>query len=160
MFEVGDRVFCPLRGSGVVEAIEERTMLDEAKEYCIIQLQGSNMTVMVPTDRLNDSRFRPISNRNLVEAVFKYFEEKEEPEDMSLPSKERIKVNQAKLSNGTLADCGEVVKCLTFAQKEKSLNNNERAMLLDARKLLSDEISMIQAIPQEQVVEKIDKILG
>ncbi|MBC8581811.1 CarD family transcriptional regulator [Zhenhengia yiwuensis] len=39
MFEIGEIVFCPLRGSGVIEAIERRTMLGETREYVIIQMK-------------------------------------------------------------------------------------------------------------------------
>lgn len=160
MFQVGDQVFCPMRGSGVVEAREERVMLNEKREYFIIQMQSSDMTFMVPTDRVILSGFRLISDEATADAVLSTFASKEVTMDQTTPLKQRVKQNQAKMSSGLLMDCGEVVRDLTCIKKNKSLNASESSMLMEARRLLLEEISMIKCISKQQASELIDKLLA
>lgn len=160
MFQVGDQVFCPMRGSGIVEAIEDRLMLDQVKEYFIIQLQSSNMTIMVPIDKVALSRFRHISDAATADRVLATLAERDIVIDDTVPVKQRLKNNQVKLSAGTLDDCAQVVRDLTHIQKEKPLNAGERAMLMDSRKLLLDEITMIKDLSKEDATAMIDELLG
>lgn len=160
MFEVGDQVFCPMRGSGIVEAIEERQMIGEKQEYFIIQMQDSSMTIMVPTDRVNKSKFRFISDADTVDKVLATFAKENTSFDPSIPQKQRMKDNQAKLSSGTFAEYGEVVRDLMTIQKEKPLNASENSILMDARRLFLDELSLIKALSKEEAITLLDKLLA
>ncbi|MGL6173178.1 MAG: CarD family transcriptional regulator [Cellulosilyticaceae bacterium] len=159
MFQVGDQVFCPMRGSGIVEAIEEREMLGNIQEYFIIKLTTSGMTVMIPTEGTIKSKFRLISDTKLAEEVLDTLSDEENPIDKLVSIKERLKINQVKLKAGTFADCGEVIKSLTCFQKIKALNNSERVLLMDARKLFIDELSLIKAISKEEANSMLDSLL-
>ncbi len=160
MFEIGDQVFCPLRGCGKIEAIEKRTMLGEEKEYYIIQMVMAKMTVMVPIDKIETSGFRHISNEETAKKVLDFIADKSQDLTKSTPLKERLKENNAKLASGRLEDYGQVIKELTARQKEKSLNSSENTMLLEARKLLIDEISMIKVVPRHEVTAMLDSLLA
>ena len=160
MFQVGDQVFCPMRGSGIVEAIEERQMIGEKQEYFIIQMQDTDMTIMVPTDRVNKSKFRYISDEETVNEVLATFSKKNISFDPSIPQKQRVKDNQAKLSSGTFAEYGEVVRDLMTIQKEKPLNASENSILMDARRLFLDELRVIKEISKEEAMTLLDKLLA
>lgn len=160
MFQVGDLVFCPMRGCGTVEAIEERSMLDQIQEYFIIQLNSSSMTIMVPTDRVRTSRFRHISDVSTADAVLSILGNKNVILDTAIPPKQRFKHYQAKLISGSLEEYGEVIRDLTYIQKGKSLNSGERSILMDAKKLLLDEISTIKQISKEQAHSMLNKLLA
>ncbi|MEG0012601.1 MAG: CarD family transcriptional regulator [Cellulosilyticaceae bacterium] len=160
MFKVGDRVFCPMRGCGVVEVIEERTMLDKVQEYFIIKIFTGNMTVMVPTDRISSSRFRPIGDLPTAEAVLSTIAEKNVQIDEVIPVKQRFKNNTVKISSGSLEEYAEVIRDLSHIQKSKPLNAGERSMLMDARKYLVDEISLIKDVSKDQVNCLLDSLLA
>ncbi len=48
MFKIGDKIVYPMHGAGVIETIEERSILDEKQSYYIIKMPGE-VKVMVPT---------------------------------------------------------------------------------------------------------------
>lgn len=48
MFDVGDSVFYPMHGVGIVERIEEKDMLGERAKYYILRFITSKLTAMVP----------------------------------------------------------------------------------------------------------------
>lgn len=160
MFKVGESVFCPMRGSGIVEAIEERTMLNEVNEYFVIHMKSPDLTMMVPTDRITVSGFRAISDESVVEQAMSILKNKEIDIDYSLDIKQRIKQNQEKLSSGLFVECSEVVRDLALMEHEKALNNSERMILMQAKRLLLDELTVIRDISDEEAEQLIDKLLA
>ncbi len=160
MFKIGDKVFCPLRGAGIVETIEERKMLDEIKEYIIIKLQSSNTTVMIPIDRVEDSGFRMVSDEAMISEVFEQLSDKETAINASAVLKQRMKVNKERLMAGSLSDYGEVIRELTHIQRGKALNASENAMLMEARKFLADELSLIKSISMQEATKLLDEALA
>ena len=53
MFKVGDKIVYPMHGAGVIETIEERSILDEKQSYYIIKMPGE-VKVMVPTAKAEE----------------------------------------------------------------------------------------------------------
>ena len=51
MFQIGDLVCYPMHGVGVVEAIEEQTILGETAQYYRLRFTIGRMTAMVPVER-------------------------------------------------------------------------------------------------------------
>ena len=37
MFQIGDKVFYPMHGAGVIKAIEEKEILGKKQSYCVIE---------------------------------------------------------------------------------------------------------------------------
>lgn len=160
MFKIGDKVFCPLRGAGIVETIEERMMLNETKEYIIVQLQTSNTTVMIPVDRVEASGFRMVSDKTAIDEVFEQLSDKDMVIKTSSVLKERMKLNKERLMSGGLSDYGDVIRDLTHIQRGKALNASENAMLMEARKFLADELSLIKSISIQEATQLLDEALA
>lgn len=159
MFKVGETIFCPIRGSGIVEAIEARTMLGESKEYVIIHMKSPELMMMIPTDRLVSSGFRNVNDEAEADKVLSILEKKEIEVDYSVDIKQRVKQNQAKLSSGSFIQCSEVVRDLSHMEHIKTLNNSEKTMLMQAKRLLVDEFSIIKQISDTEASEAIDQLL-
>lgn len=159
MFKIGEVVFCPKRGIGVVEAVETRTMLDESKEYMIVRMKSPELTMMIPTDRIDISGFRAINNMEEAEKVALVLTNKQVQVDHSMDIKKRIKQNQEKLSSGSFLECSEVVRDLTCMEKIKSLNNSERTLLMQAKKFLIDEFAVIKQMSNQEAECAIDRLL-
>lgn len=160
MFKVGDKVVCPMRGCGIVETVEDRKMSDQVQEFTVIKILNSSMTITLPTERLSNSRFRLISDSSTMEDALEMLSEKVTLANDALSAKERLKTNTAKINSGSLKEYAEVVRDLSSVQKEKTLNAGERNVLLNARKFLVDEVSLIRNVPEEQVNVLIDKKLA
>ena len=159
MFEIGEVVFCPKRGSGVVEAIEERTMLNESKEYMIIQMKTPQITMMIATDKLDTSCFRKISNNEEVDKLEALLHGTEVDIDYSIDAKKRTKLNQDKLTEGSFVACGEVVRDLSRMEKIKPLNNAEKNLLMQAKHLLADEYAVVKQMGTDEAKVAIGNLL-
>lgn len=159
MFKVGETVFCPMRGSGIVEAIEARTMLNESREYVVIHMKSPDIMMMIPTERIGESGFRRVDDEETAKKVTELLVSKEVQVDYSMDIKQRMKKNQAKLSSGSFIECGEVVRDLSCMEQIKSLNNSEKTTLLQAKRLLVDEFAIIKRISEIEAKSIIDGLL-
>lgn len=159
MFKVGEVVFCAMRGSGVVENIETKTIFDELKEYIVIQMKEPSLTMMIPTERIAESGFRKMSNETEVDKVESILSKKEVEVSHSTDIKKRTKHNQEKLATGSLISCSEVVRDLSCMETVKALNNAEKTILMQAKKLLLDELSIIKNISTEEADNIVKNLL-
>jgi CarD family transcriptional regulator len=159
MFKIGDKVVCPMRGSGIVEKIEERDFLGTAQEYFIIKILNTDMTLMIPTAKISTSNIRLISDLSTAEDVLHIFDAYEEALAQSVNAKERRKMNMDKISAGSLLGCAEVVRDLTHIHQKKSLNASEREMLMNARKFVINEVSLVKNISESQASSLLDNLL-
>ena len=50
LFQIGDKVFYPLHGAGIINAIEEKEVLGKTQEYYVIHIPISKMDVMIPIE--------------------------------------------------------------------------------------------------------------
>ena len=148
-----------LRGSGVIEAIERRTMLGETREYVIIQMKEPGLVIMIPTERIDQSGFRKVNNQEEADKVQAILYKKEVELDYSVDARQRTKQNQEKLSSGSFISCSEVVRDLTCMEYTKSLSSIERTILMKARRLLLDELSIIKHISLEEAECIVNKLL-
>ena len=60
MFDVGDKVFYPQHGAGIVVDRKVETVLGTEREYLTIRVLASDMTVRVPIDRAEDAGLRRV----------------------------------------------------------------------------------------------------
>ncbi|MGL4344473.1 MAG: CarD family transcriptional regulator [Cellulosilyticaceae bacterium] len=160
MFKIGDRVVYPRRGCGVIETIEERTILDKPQEYIIVKIFDGNMTIMLPTNMSAQSHFRLLSDSDTANAALESLTETSTPPAETIASKQRLKDNMAKITAGSLMEYAEVVRDLTHIHKLKPLNSGERNILVSARKFFVDEISLIKDISKTEVDHMIDTLVN
>ncbi len=151
MFEVGDSIFYPLQGAGVIESIEEKEVQGEIQQYFIIRLLIKKMEVMIPISKMNNSRIRMVVDPHTLDTVLYNFHNGES--DRSLSYKQRFKLNTEKLKTGNIEEGSEVVRDLIRIEKEKSLNSSEKQMLGNASKILISELSLVKGITEIQAKE-------
>jgi len=76
MFNVGDKIVYPMHGAGTIDAIEEKEVLGEKKQYYIINMPGQ-VKVMVPTDHAESMGVRNIIDSNGANKVLSILEKDE-----------------------------------------------------------------------------------
>ena len=123
MFNVGDYIVYPMHGAGTVDAIEEKNILGEKQSYYIIKMPGE-VKVMVPTAKAEEVGVRGIIDKNSAQRVFKILEEDET--EMSQNWNKRYRDNMDKMKSGDIYEIADVVRNLTFKQKEKGLSTGEK----------------------------------
>lgn len=140
MFQVGDLVSYPMHGVGIVEAIEEQTVLDEKAEYYLLRFIMGKMTAMVPVSTAETVGLRALVDKDTCEKVVDFLRSG----DCSHESdnwNQRYRENLDKLRAGDIFTVADVVKCLMHRDRCKGLSAGERKMYLTARQVLVAELS-------------------
>ena len=151
MFNVGDKIVYPMHGAGVIHAIEKKNILNEEQDYYIISMPGE-VKVMVPTQKAEEIGVRNIIDKNDVSKVLNILEEDET--EMSDNWNKRYRDNMDKMKSGDIYEVADVVRNLSFKQKEKGLSTGEKKMLNNAKQILISELVLAEHVPQTEI-EKI-----
>ena len=151
MFNVGDKIVYPMHGAGTIHAIEKKNILNEEQDYYIISMPGE-VKVMVPTQKAEEIGVRNIIDKNDVSKVLNILEEDET--EMSDNWNKRYRDNMDKMKSGDIYEVADVVRNLSFKQKEKGLSTGEKKMLNNAKQILVSELVLAEHVSQAEI-EKI-----
>jgi CarD family transcriptional regulator len=151
LFEVGDKVFYPMHGAGVIEAIKEKEIQGKRQNYCMITIPSSHLDVMIPIEKMSILGVRNITDRETMNHILFDFHHTEP--NAALPWKERYKLNLDKMKTGNMSDSAEVIRDLLHRSKDKSLNSSERLMLHQAQRNVISELVMIKDITEQQAAD-------
>lgn len=153
MFNVGDNIVYPMHGAGIIDAIEEKDILGEKQSYYILKMPGE-VKVMVPTNKAEEIGVRNIIDKASVEKVFEVLEE--DKTDMSQNWNKRYRDNMDKMKTGDIYEVADVVRNLSFKQKEKGLSTGEKKMLENAKQILVSELVLAEHASYEEVEGLVD----
>ena len=153
MFHVGDKIVYPMHGAGTIDAIEEKDILGEKQAYYILKMPGG-VKVMVPTAKAEEVGVRGIINKEEAEKVFKVLETDET--EMSMNWNKRYRDNMEKMKSGDIYEVADVVRNLSFKQKEKGLSTGEKKMLNNAKQILVSELVLTEHASQEEIEGIVD----
>ncbi len=153
MFKVGDKIVYPMHGAGVIEKIEERAILDEKKTYYIIKMPGE-VKVMVPTEKADDVGMRNIIDVDTAGKVINVLEQ--DCTEMSDKWNKRYRDNVEKLKSGNIFEVADIVRNLTFKQKDKGLSTTEKKMLLNAKQILVSELVLAEDKEKDFIENLVD----
>ena len=153
MFSVGDKIGHPMHGAGTVSAIEEKNIGNETESYYIISMPGE-VKVMVPIAKAEQIGVRNIIDESDVSKVLGILEEDET--EMSNNWNKRYRDNMDKMRSGNIFVVADVVRNLSFKQKEKGLSTGEKKMLKAAKQILVSELVLAEHSSNEEVEQIID----
>ena len=153
MFNVGDEVVYPMHGAGKIVSIEERAILNERQSYYIIKMPGE-VKVMVPTAKAEEVGVRNIINKEEAAKVMSILGENET--EMSQNWNKRYRDNMDKMKSGDIYEVADVVRNLSFKQKEKGLSTGEKKMLNNAKQILVSELVLAEHASQEEVEQLVE----
>ncbi len=154
MFKVGDKVVYPMHGAGVIEAIEEKEVLGEKKQYYILRLPVGDMKVMIPIANCREVGLREVIDRASVPKVINILRGKSTA--MSSNWNRRYRANLEKMRSGDIYEVAEVVRNLAKREKEKGLSSGERKMLENARQILISELALATELEEEKAQSLVD----
>ena len=153
MFNVGDKIVYPMHGAGTIDSIEEKNILGENQFYYVITMPGE-VKVMVPTDRAEQIGVRNVIGKEEAEKVISILGEDET--EMSQNWNKRYRDNMEKMKSGSVYEVADVVRNLSFKQKEKGLSTGEKKMLSNAKQILVSELVLAEHASQDEVEELIN----
>jgi len=156
-FQVGDKVIYPNHGLGVVEKIEEKTILGTTCGFFHLRILSNDTTVLVPVTNVDNVGLRRAITDEEVERLFNLLGDGKI--DNHANWKGRFKDNSDKMRTGSIYDMADVLKSLTFLAKSKSLSFREKRMLDRAKALIISEVSEVMRVKVEEIEDRVEKAL-
>jgi CarD family transcriptional regulator len=156
-FQAGDKVIYPNHGLGVVERIEEKTILGTTCGFYHLRIVSNETTVLVPIANADEVGLRNAINDDEVERLFGRLCDGKIDDHQNW--KGRFKDNSDKMRSGSIFDMADVLKSLTFLARSKSLSFREKRMLDRARALIITEVSDVIREKPLAVEGRVDQAL-
>ena len=153
MYNVGDKIVYPMHGAGVIDSIEEKEILGEKQSYYILKMPGE-VKVMVPISTAEKHGIRNVIDKTEAEKVINVLEQDET--EMEKNWNKRYRDNMDKMKSGNIYEIADVVRNLSFKQKEKGLSTGEKKMLHNAKQILVSELVLAEHATQDEVEELVD----
>ena len=153
MFNVGDKIVYPMHGAGVIDSIEEKDILGEKQSYYILKMPGE-VKVMIPTAKAETVGVRNIIDKSSADKVIGILEKDETEMDKNW--NKRYRDNMDKMKRGDIYEVSDVVRNLSFIQKEKGLSTGEKKMLNNAKQILVSELVLAEHATQEEVEQLVE----
>ena len=154
MFNVGDNIVYPMHGAGTIDAIEEKEILGEKHQYYVIKMPGE-VKIMVPTAKAESMGVRSVIDGQSANKVLQLLEQDET--EMSDNWNKRYRENLDKMKTGDIYQVADVVRNLSFKQKEKgSLSTGEKNMLNNAKLILVSELVLAEHASKDEIEKLVD----
>ena len=155
MFKVGDKIVYPMHGAGTIESIEEKEILGEKQKYYIMKMPVGDIKVMVPTKNAEMIGVRDVIANETAQGVLDVLAS--ENTDMSTNWNKRYRDNMEKMKSGDIYEVADVVRNLSFKQKEKGLATGEKKMLSNAKQILISELVLAEPTDKENVEKMVNE---
>jgi CarD family transcriptional regulator len=156
-FEVGDKVIYPNHGLGIVERIEEKTILGTTCGFYHLRIVANETIVLVPLTNVDGVGLRRAISDEEVERLFGLLGDGKIDNHQNW--KGRFKDNSDKMRSGSIYDVADVLKNLTFLAKSKSLSFREKRMLDRAKFLIISEVSEVMRLTALDIEGRVDAAL-
>ena len=153
MFNDRDKIVYPMHGAGTIDAIEENDILGEKQNYYIIKMPGE-VKVMVPISKAGDIGVRSVIDKTEAGKVLEVLEANET--EMSNNWNKRYKENMEKMKSGSIYEVADVVRNLSYKQKEKGLSTGEKKMLNNAKQILVSELVLAEHASENEVENLVE----
>jgi len=158
MFNLGDKVVYPMHGAGVIETVEQKEVLGEVKNYFVLKMPIGEMKLMIPVDNVDNIGLRNIIDKSTVEKVYDVLRQSAVLNDSNW--NKRYRDNKSKMKTGDIFEVAQVVRDLTFRDREKGLSTGEKKMLVSAKQMLVSEIALSTNKDGEGIQEYLDNIIN
>ena len=145
MYSIGDRLVHPSYGAGELKSIEEvadHFDINAPKmKYYVLEMVLNKEKVMVPVQKADEIGIRPVITREQVTEIKELL--MTEPDSVVENWGLRHHDNLEKIKSGDINALAEVIRDLYTRNMKKGLSSRERKMLINAKRILLSEISMV-----------------
>ena len=156
-FQVGDKVIYPNHGLGIVDRIEDKTILGTTCGFYHLRIVANDTTVLVPITNVEGVGLRRAISDVEVSRLFGLIGDGKIDNHQNW--KGRFKDNSDKMRSGSIYEVADVLKSLTFLAKSKSLSFREKRMLDRAKFLIISEVSEVMRESALAIEAQVDGAL-
>jgi len=158
-FRVGDMAVYPAHGVGQINSIETRKISGDEHKFYILKIMDNGMTIMVPTGNVRNVGLREVIGESEVDIVYDILKERDIAIDNQTWNR-RYREYMDKIKTGSIYEVAEVLRDLSILRYQKELSFGERKMLDLARNLIVKELSVAQAMDEEDLEEIVDEMFA
>ena len=155
MYSIGDKIVYPMHGAGIIDRIEQKTILGENRQYYVLQVSSNDMKVMIPVDKCDEVGIRSIIGPGDVDAVIEVLASPST--EMSDNWNRRNRENMEHLRTGDIKEVAGVVRNLLRVERTKPLSTGEKKMLTNARQILTSELVLVLGRAEADVEAMIER---
>lgn len=157
MYKIGDKLVHPSYGAGELKSIEQMMssygMDATKKEYYILEMFLNGERIMVPVENAEAVGIRPIIKKKEVQSVIELLDS---TPDMTVDNwTKRHHDNLEKIKSGDVYALTEVIRDLYYRNISKGLSSRERKMLINAKRILLSELSVVMGEDFKALEEKL-----
>ncbi|WP_094604105.1 RNA polymerase-binding transcription factor CarD [Sporomusa silvacetica DSM 10669] len=157
MFQIGDKIFYPMHGGGIIEKIEEKEIFGQTQLYYVVNIPHRNMQVMLPLDKTEKLGMRPIVDPDTLDDVLSTFHSGE-TDSTPMNDTQRQRLNMSKIKTGDICEEVAVIRDLLRIKNKRKLGMADKNMLDNARQILISEVVLVKDIPHDQATHLLDEI--
>ncbi|MFQ6069636.1 MAG: CarD family transcriptional regulator [Candidatus Aminicenantales bacterium] len=152
-FKIGDKVFYPNQGLGVIENIQEEDYYGERFKVYHLRILSNNSLILVPSSNAEEIGIRKPISPKFVEDIFKFM--RNGSVDVTMNWKGRYKEHLNYMKSGLIWDTAFVLKRLYYLNLIKPLSFREKKMMEKAKELIVSEISEVSSLPSTVIEQKV-----
>lgn len=158
MFQVGDKIFYPMHGAGVIEALEEKEFLGEKQLYYVLHMLQKELNIMVPVEKMSTLGIRMVVDADILDEVLAAM--RTERPDSTLNAQQRYKKNTEKMKSGDIFEQAEVIRDLWRISQGRVLGTSDKLMLDNAQQLMASEMALVKNWGIERAEQMLREVLS
>ncbi|MBP1933020.1 CarD family transcriptional regulator [Ammoniphilus resinae] len=156
MFIVGEKIFYPLHGAGIVEGIQEKEILGEKESYYIINMTLRNLQVMIPVGKTDHLEIREVVGLEILDDAIAMFQQGRESSS-TFSYQQRQRINTDKMKSGNIYEGVQVILDLMTLKSKKRLGLEDKTMLDTAKQMLISEIVVVKGIDKYEAAQLLNQ---
>lgn len=154
-FKVGDTIFYPSAGVGLIEGVEDVFIGGRCDPCFVIRIAETRMTIKIPQAKVQKSGLRPLLDSRKLKELFRVLSAEGNDRVTGGNWTDRCRELDRKINSGSCLELGEVVRDLMRWKQQSGLSFEESMLLRRASNYLANELATVQGIPTEAAIDRI-----
>ena len=156
--KIGDIVFYPMHGAGVIDGIESNEVAGMKSSYYILKLPMGNLKLMLPVDSIEQLGLRDVIGKDKLAEISKVLRSK--PDHTQGSWNKRFQAILDRMKSGDILDVAAVARNLSLQYRKRKITSGERRLMELSRQILISELVYVCEKTPEEVTQWVDDTIG
>ena len=158
LFEIGNWVVYPSHGVGKLEGIDKFEVNGQEVEFFVVSFPKNKLVLKLPVTKSLEAGLRKVITKDEVQSIWDILIQKTKKK--RLMWSKRAQEYDTKINSGDPVLLAEVVRDLYKEGGGAVLSFSERQIYQHAIERLAREVSIVDEMPEADVVKKLETILA
>ncbi len=157
MYNVGDKIFYPNYGAGIISAVEEKIIGGKKSKYYVLLMPGSTIRVLIPVDKCDELCVRGVIDIAGAKSILERFRTEPIPDEQTWNRRQRE--NIIKIRTGDVDEILSVLKGLMYRDRVRGLSTSERKLLNCVKQMVVSELVLSGIADKENIENILDDVI-